>query len=230
MSLVVPLAWLALAVSAICALALAVDLLNGQAQKMWIMDLVWPLTALWAGPAGLWFYFRYGRQGSSRAMRAAKEAGRPMPSRQQPFPALVAKGTLHCGAGCTLADVLAESFAVVVPLTVFGHRIFGSWIYDYILALSLGIAFQYFTIMPMRKLSRKDGLVQAAKADFLSLTAWQVGMYGWMAIATFALFDRELPKGGPVFWFMMQVGMFLGFATAYPMNWWLLRRGIKERM
>ena len=32
-------------------------------------------------------------------------------------------------------------------------------------------------------------------------------MYGWMAVATFAIFGHELPKNGPVFWFMMQIAM-----------------------
>ena len=32
------------------------------------------------------------------------------------------------------------------------------------------------------------------------------------------------------FWFLMQVGMIIGFATTYPMNWWLIRHGIKEVM
>ena len=54
---------------------------------------------------------------------------------------------------------------------------------------------------------------------------------GWMAIALFVLFSPEvLPKSSPVFWFMMQLAMFLGFATSFPVNWWLLRRGIKEAM
>ena len=29
---------------------------------------------------------------------------------------------------------------------------------------------------------------------------------------------------------MMQLGMFLGFLTSYPVNWWLIRKGIKEKM
>jgi len=33
-----------------------------------------------------------------------------------------------------------------------------------------------------------------------------------------------------VFRFAMQWAMLAGFATAFPMNWWLVRRGIKERM
>jgi len=28
---------------------------------MWIMNVVWPITALWSGPLGFWFYWRAGR-------------------------------------------------------------------------------------------------------------------------------------------------------------------------
>jgi hypothetical protein len=29
---------------------------------------------------------------------------------------------------------------------------------------------------------------------------------------------------------MMRFGMMLGFVTSYPVNWWQVKRGIKERM
>ena len=29
---------------------------------------------------------------------------------------------------------------------------------------------------------------------------------------------------------MMQVAMMAGFATTYPVNWWLIASGIKEKM
>jgi Domain of unknown function (DUF4396) len=32
------------------------------------------------------------------------------------------------------------------------------------------------------------------------------------------------------FWFMMQIAMCLGFPTSYPVNWWLISSGVKERM
>jgi hypothetical protein len=38
----------------------------------------------------------------------------------------------------------------------------------------------------------KEGLIAALKADTLSLTAWQVGMYGFMVFAQFYLFSRLL--------------------------------------
>jgi hypothetical protein len=29
---------------------------------------------------------------------------------------------------------------------------------------------------------------------------------------------------------MMQIGMVVGFVTSYPMNWWLIKQGLKEEM
>jgi hypothetical protein len=50
-------------------------------------------------------------------------------------------------------------------------------------------------------------------------------------------FGHELPKSIPVFWFMvhgswfmMQLAMLTGFVTAYPVNRWLIKAGIKESM
>jgi hypothetical protein len=107
---------------------------------------------------------------------------------------------------------------------------FSAWILDFALAFLLGIAFQYFTITPMKNLSPGRGLIAALKADTLSLIAWQLGMYGWMAIAMFAIFGHDLPRNSPVFWFIMQIAMLCGFFTSLPMNIWLVRRGIKEPM
>ncbi|MGH7951817.1 MAG: DUF4396 domain-containing protein [Limisphaerales bacterium] len=77
---------------------------------------------------------------------------------------------------------------------LFGKTIFAAWVLDYILAFIFGIAFQYLTIKPMKKFSFKNGLIATLKADSLSLTAWQISMYGWMAIATFAIGDANFTK------------------------------------
>ncbi len=55
-------------------------------------------------------------------------------------------------------------------------------------------------------------------------------MYGWMALASLVLLPKEPQAGSAVFWFMMQIAMAIGFATAYPANWWLINRGIKHGM
>jgi hypothetical protein len=224
------LAWASLALAVVCAIVIALDLLSGHAQHMWIMNLVWPATALYAGPLGLWAYWKVGRLASKPRVEQAKASGQEPPAKKKPFWQMVGVAATHCGAGCTLGDICAEWLMVLVPFELFGRRLFGGWAVDFVFAFLLGIAFQYFTIVPMRNLSPAKGLWAAVKADSLSLTAWQVGMYGWMAATVFLIFGHELPKTDPVFWFMMQIAMLIGFLTSYPVNWILLRAGIKEKM
>ena len=174
---------------------------------------------------------------------AAKSEGQKPPGKSRtPFTVMVGKGAAHCGAGCTLGDIAAEWLAFWFPAistwfgsgSLFGDRMFAVWELDFVFAFVIGVAFQYFAIVPMRKLGPWEGIWQALKADTLSLTAWQVGMYGWMAIAQFWLYGRLLGTravvDSPEFWFTMQIAMICGFATSYPVNWWLISIGVKERM
>jgi hypothetical protein len=224
-------AWISLALGVLSTLGILIDILAGHRQHMMVMNVVWPITGLYAGPLGLWAYFTVGRLSTHHVMQEAKKKGEEPPAKKKPFWQAVGVAATHCGAGCTLGDLLVEGVILsFVSFSLFGHPIFGSWVLDYIAAFLLGVAFQYFTIKPMKNLSPAQGLIAALKADSLSLTAWQVGMYGWMAIATFAIFGHELEKSSPVFWFMMQLAMLAGFLTAYPVNWWLVKSGMKEKM
>ena len=227
---------------AACAVAIAAHVLR-HPQHMWIMNVVWPVTALFGTVWIMWQYFTYGRLAEHAKAKAAMDRGEKMPSKTQtPFPVMVGNGALHCGSGCTLGDLVAEWLVFMVPTiavwfgyqSLFGDKIFAVWIVDYLFAFGLGIMFQYFTIAPMRNLGVAEGIWAAVKADTLSLTAWQVGMYGFMAFAYFYLFGRllgiKLEVDTVEFWFMMQIAMICGFITAYPVNWWLIRTGIKEKM
>jgi hypothetical protein len=228
--------WLSIAsllVAGLCSALIAVDETRTP-QPMPIMNLVWPLTALFGGLLWLAFYWRHGRSGE-----ASHGAGG---HKETPMAVAVAKGSSHCGAGCTLGDIIAEWLAFAVPgvavlfgwRSLFVEKTFAVWVLDYLAAFLLGVVFQYFTIKPMRDLSVGEGVRQAVKADFLSITAWQAGMYGLMAILQFAalkpMFARIAPVDSPEFWFAMQLAMLAGFVTTYPVNWWLIRRGIKEKM
>lgn len=221
--------WASLTLSFLCASWIVFDIARGYRQRMGIMNIVWPMTALYAGPLAVWSYLHVGRLRTARGQREAENRGQPT---QLPpsFARSVALAASHCGSGCTLADLLVESALIAVPLTLFGSEVAAAWTLDYVFAFSIGIAFQYFSIRPMSDASPGRILRDAIKADTLSLTAWQVGMYGWMAIAIFAIFGGHLDKTGPVFWFMMQIAMLAGFVTASPVNAWLIKRGIKERM
>jgi hypothetical protein len=44
---------------------------RGHRQKMWIMEAVWPVTALYFGPLAWWAYRRWGRLNSPRYQQSA---------------------------------------------------------------------------------------------------------------------------------------------------------------
>lgn len=204
-----------LASGVVSAVWIGIDIFCGRRQPMWIMNIVWPVSGLYAGPLALWAWYSFGRD----------------PDRTHLKWQGIALGVSHCGSGCTLGDLVVEgSLILLPPVMLFGHEMFAAWALDYCAAFIIGIAFQYFTIKPMGDKTSAQALWAAVKADTLSLTSWQIGMYGWMAIATFAIFSHPLNKTGPVFWFMMQIAMLFGFATAWPVNTWLIRKGIKETM
>lgn len=143
----------------------------------------------------------------------------------------VVLSTLHCGAGCTLADLTGEWFTWIVPISIGGSLILGSWVLDYLLALVFGIGFQYAAIRSMHRISPGEALLKAGEADSLSLTAWQAGMYGWMSLVFLIFFsDDTLPRTGWTFWFMMQIAMLCGFFAALPVNRMLIRKGVKRTM
>lgn len=222
------LAWCALGLGfASAAWILSDTYARGHRQPMGVMEAVWPITALYFGPAAVWGYHRFGRPMTSRAQHEHHMQGAPT----KPGWAGVAVDVSHCGAGCTLGDIIAEFVVFGLGATIAGLALLPEFIGDYIAAVALGIVFQYFAIAPMRGLSFREGIVAAAKADIVSLSAFEIGLFGWMALMAFVLFPGpHLHPDNPVYWFLMQIGMILGFFTAWPANVWLIRRGIKEPM
>ncbi len=285
-------AWIYLGICFASGGLIAYDIAFGnRRQPMGVMNLVYPITALYFGPLALAFYWRWGRapRAAPAASSRAGDGGRPhqmeMASAPDsahhrhgelavsdellgPFPryegdkaddgdkgdegekgdegdkalapngptkprwATMATEVSHCGSGCALGDVISEFLIFALALTLAGYTLFAEYLGDYIFALAFGIAFQYFAIAPMRGLGLKDGLKAAAKADVMSLTAFEIGLFGWMAVMAFVLFpapDQLMPNSA-AFWFLMQVGMIIGFFSSWPANVWLVNRGIKVPM
>lgn len=203
------------------AVILADQYIGSRKHEMGIMNIVWPLTALWASVIGIIAYYAFGR--AQKPMPMPMKMPMPMAT-HRPMWQQVALSALHCGAGCTLADISGEWLASLLSIGL----LFG-WAIDYILALIIGIMFQYAAIRSMETISVKQGYAKALKADFWSLTSWQIGMYGWMAIAIFVI-GIPVDRFSSEFWFMMQVAMLAGFITSYPTNWLLITYGIKKGM
>lgn len=211
----------------IIALLIATDLVRHK-QSMKIMNAVWILTGLWANYAALWAYRKFGREGRKMSMQMNMDMNMPM---KRPHWQAVTLSALHCGAGCTLADIIGEWLTYYFPIRIGGSLLAGNWTFDFVLALIIGVYFQFYAIREMEKISVSAGLKRAFKADFFSLLSWQVGMYGWMAIVHFVFFkDSSLGKDTWTFWFMMQIAMLAGFICAYPVNTLLIKFGVKKEM
>jgi hypothetical protein len=58
----------------------------------------------------------------------------------------------------------------------------------------------------------------------------EAGLFGWMALSQDVIWQPPLPIDSSSHWFMMQIGMTLGFLTSWPVYHWLLVRGMKEPM
>ena len=223
------LAWLNIVLSGGLAVWALVDLRH-RPPPMTVMRWVWPLTFVWGGLFALAMYLGFGRNAPSGS--TSQQHHHPHHSRR-PFWQSVALGASHCGAGCSLADLLVEGclFLFGVQWVLWGHAVFGAWVIDFAAALLIGVIFQYVALAPMRDGPRARVWLLAFQSDVLSLTAWQVGMYGWMALCIFVFFGAPAMRPDhAVFWFMMQVAMLCGFAVAYPVNWLLIRAGVKEAM
>lgn len=222
-------AWISIGIAVASALWIAADEMR-HPQAMGIMNVVWPVTALYFSVFAVWGYLRIGRTKTKAAMR--KHQGMQHPQHEgPPTAAQVAVSTSHCGAGCALADLVTDFGIAATGIVLFGLTLWTEYTLDFIAAWALGIVFQYLAIKPMGQMSAGEALVAAIKADTLSIAAFQVGMYAWMAVVFFLLFPKpHLTPFDPRYWLMMQVAMVIGYATSFPMNRWLVQKGLKEAM
>ncbi len=175
---------------------------------------------------------RMHNMGAMHNMEREDSSGSKMKMPMRPNWQSITLSTLHCGAGCTLADIIGSVILSFCSITLAGSALFGGWAFSYVLALVIGVYFQYSAISEMSMGQSKIKIIkQALKADFFSLTAWQLGMYFWIYLLIYRFgalnINQQLNWG---FWFAMQQAMFVGFLFALPMNYILIKMGVKRGM
>lgn len=209
-----------LAIGLISSIVILIDIIR-HPQMMKIMNVVWPINGWFFGPFAIWSYFKWGRL-KAKDLDYEDNRGK--------F-AKVFMSTSHCSAGCTLGDAVGVPIVSITGFAAFGSILYGHYIVEFLLAFAFGILFQFYAVYPMQKEGGKwRALKEAFKADTLSLIAFEIGMFGWMAVVHFVLFTEPPKPDTAVYWFMMQIAMILGFGTSYPANWFLVKKGIKEAM
>src|SRR4029077_1870463 len=167
--------WAAVILGVLTAIVIAIDVLAHR-QRMEIMNFVWPITGLYLPLMGWWLYAVIGRPMSVTAHSAAGE---------HRFWKRVFVSTTHCASGCVIGDVIGAPIVFATGWTLFGERLYADYVVLFALAYIFGIAFQYFPIRAMRRVSPRVAIIDAVKADTLALTAFEIGLFAWMAVVYF---------------------------------------------
>jgi hypothetical protein len=213
--------WVAIVLGLLTAILIVLDVV-AHPQHMKIMNVVWPVTGLYVSVAGWWFY-------ADMAPWKPMDAHTHVAPGERPFWKTVFVSTTHCASGCVVGDLIGAPIVFFAGWTLFGDRLYAEYVVLFVLAYIFGIAFQYLPIRAMRRITPRKALIEAVKADTLALTAFEIGLFAWMAVVYFFFVPRpELTSA--TYWFMMQIGMVLGFIASFPPNWYLVKIGVKAGM
>jgi hypothetical protein len=172
------------------------------------------LTAF-AGPLGAFFYVLGCRE--------------PLPGTHEQYVSAtwrqVLGSAMHCAAGdglgilagAVLASLLDTSMAVDIAI-------------EYVFGFGFGWAF--FQAFAMRDMAGGN-YIKSLKMTFIpELFSMNLLMVGMLLLSKFwmSAVDGAGNPAVPAFWFIMSMSLVAGFLFAYPMNWWLVTRGLKHGM
>ncbi|MCI5052852.1 MAG: DUF4396 domain-containing protein [Simkaniaceae bacterium] len=182
--------------------------------SMRIMTLAWVLVLLYTGPVGLFFYFTSCRQ--------------PMPGTHDEFIKPHWKQALgseiHCVAGDATAIILS---ALVLSFYELPNGL--ESVIEYVVAYLFGLLI--FQALFMRGMfgSYAEAVVKSVFAETVSMNFVMAGMLPTIMVIKHAAPAASDP-GGLLFWGTMSVATLVGSLLAYPINSWMVARGIKHGM
>src|SRR6266404_7120393 len=133
--------------------------------------------------------------------------------------------TMHCVAGDGVG-ILAGA----VLSSVFGLAGLVEVVVEYILGFAFGwMIFQALFMRDMAGGSYLRALTSTFVSELLSMNLLMAGMVPTV-MALRARIGSAADPMTPSFWFVMSMGLLVGFIIAYPMNWWLVAHHLKHGM
>ena len=172
------------------------------------------LVTLYMGPFGLLLY-----------VLADKE---PRPGEHESFTAPLWKqgvgSTIHCVAG----DATGIILAAVVTASL-GLPMWIDLVVEYVAGFSFGLfIFQSLFMKKMMGGTYWENVRKSFTPEFISMNAMMAGMAPTMSLLMMGRDMRAMDPLELVFWGVMSLGVIVGFATAYPFNVWMVKKGIKH--
>jgi hypothetical protein len=179
-----------------------------------VIKWAWVLTTLYLGPVGAAFY-----------ILADKE---PRPGEHEQFVAPMWKqalgSTLHCVAG--------DATGVIFAATVTGLLGLPMWFdmsAEYVLGFTFGLfIFQSLFMKDIMGVSYATAVKQSFLPEWVSMNAMMAGMFPVMVAIMMGRDMRAMDPRELLYWGAMSLAIGVGFVTAYPVNWWLVSKGLKH--
>lgn len=180
-----------------------------------IMKLAWVLVVFYTGPVGLFIYLLSCRQ--------------PLPDTHDAFIAAHWKqatgSLLHCIAGDATGIII--SAAIVFH---FGLPVGIDLIIEYTSAFIVGLfVFQALFMISMYSGNYWMAVRKTFFAETISMNMVMVGMIPTMVILMHVIPGTDNPFNVE-FWGVMSLATMAGMVTAYPINLWMVTKGLKHGM
>jgi FtsP/CotA-like multicopper oxidase with cupredoxin domain len=179
-----------------------------------VMKWGWVLITFYMGPVALALY-----------VLADKE---PRPGEHEEFIKPLWKqgvgSTVHCVAG----DATGIITAAVIVATL-GVPMWLDFIIEYVAGFAFGLfIFQALFMKNMAGGKYATALKRSFVPEWLSMNMMAAGMFFVMAKLMMGRDMRAMSPTEPQFWFVMSIGVIVGFVTAYPVNVWLVAQNLKH--
>ena len=181
-----------------------------------VMKWGWILVTLYMGPIALVLY-----------VLSDKE---PRPGAHEAFIAPLWKqaigSTIHCVAG--------DATGIIAAATITALLGFPMWLdlaIEYIAGFAFGLLiFQALFMKNMMGGSYVKALRMSFLPEWLSMNMVMAGMIPAMVVGMMGRDMRAMEPHQLLYWGTMSFGVIIGFVTAYPVNWWLVAKGLKHGM
>lgn len=206
--------WIWFALTAVSVLYVAWDLFT-RTPEMKVMKWGWILVTLYTGIIGLVVYWFSCRE--------------PAPGTHEEFIAPLWKqtvgSTIHCMAGDATGIIVAAAITSILGLPMGVDAVI-----EYLAGFAFGLfIFQALFMKDMLGGSYWEAVKSSFLPEWLSMNAMMAGMIPVMII----LMTSDMRAMEPTslrFWGIMSLATLVGGVLAYPVNWWLVKNGLKHGM
>jgi len=206
-------AWFVLTVASVAYVAWDAFTYN---PELGVMKWGWLLVTLYMGPIALALY-----------ILSCKE---PAPGRHEEFIRPLWKqaigSTVHCVAGDATGIIVAATVTALLGLPMWQD-----FIAEYAFGFGFGLlVFQALFMRSMLGGSYARALRRSVLPEWFSMNTMMAGMFPTMAFLMMGRDMRAMEPTEPLFWGTMSAAVAVGFLIAFPVNVWLVVRGLKHGM